>query len=52
MKSADNLFDKHRSRGNKERTIKLAKTLALAETAALLVLRKKASAIWGDGEDA
>ena len=25
---------------------------ALAETAALLVLRKKASAIWGDGEDA
>ena len=25
---------------------------ALAETAALLVLRKKANAIWGDGEDA
>ena len=25
---------------------------ALAETAALLVLRKKAAAIWGDGEDA
>ena len=25
---------------------------ALAETAALLVLRKKARAIWGDGEDA
>lgn len=27
------------------------KEAALAETAALLVLRKKASAIWGDGED-
>lgn len=27
------------------------KDRALAETAALLVLRKKASAIWGDGED-
>ena len=25
---------------------------ALAETAALLVLRKNAAAIWGDGEDA
>jgi transposase len=28
------------------------KEAALAETAALLVLRKKAQAIWGDGEDA
>lgn len=28
------------------------KEAALAETAALLVLRKKANAIWGDGEDA
>ena len=28
------------------------KDKALAETAALLVLRKKANAIWGDGEDA
>jgi len=28
------------------------KDRALAETAALLVLRKKAHAIWGDGEDA
>jgi transposase len=27
------------------------KDAALAETAALLVLRKKANAIWGDGED-
>ncbi len=27
------------------------KDRALAETAALLVLRKKAAAIWGDGED-
>ena len=30
----------------------MRKDRALAETAALLVLRKKASAIWGDGEDA
>lgn len=43
---------------NKERDIKkLEKDLrrkeaALAEAAALLVLRKKANAIWGDGEDA
>ncbi len=43
---------------DKEREIKkLAQELrrkeaALAETAALLVLRKKALAIWGDGEDA
>ncbi len=29
----------------------LRKEKALAETAALLVLRKKAQAIWGDGED-
>ena len=28
------------------------KEKALAETAALLVLRKKMEAIWGDGEDA
>ena len=28
------------------------KDRALAETVALLILRKKASAIWGDGEDA
>jgi hypothetical protein len=28
------------------------KEKALAEAAALLVLRKKAAAIWGDGEDA
>jgi transposase len=41
----------------KEREIKqLSKELrrkesALAETAALLVLRKKAQAIWGDNED-
>jgi len=27
------------------------KDKALAETAALLILRGKASAIWGDGED-
>lgn len=34
-----------------ERELK-RKTEALAETAALLVLRKKADAIWGTGEDA
>jgi hypothetical protein len=42
----------------KEKEIKLLehelrrKDAALAETAALLVLRKKANAIWGDGADA
>jgi hypothetical protein len=41
----------------KSRSLQLEKELrrkesALAETAALLVLRKKAHAIWGDGEDA
>lgn len=40
----------------RQRTRKLAQELArkekaLAETAALLVLRKKAQAIWGDGEE-
>jgi hypothetical protein len=30
----------------------LARKKALAEAAALLVLRKNAAAIWGDGEDA
>jgi hypothetical protein len=29
----------------------LRKERALAETAALLTLRKKAQAIWGDGEE-
>jgi len=41
----------------KSRSLQLEKELrrkdsALAETAALLVLRKKAHVIWGDGEDA
>ncbi len=41
---------------SKKEIIKLSKDLrrkeaALAETAALLVLRKKAQAIWGDGEE-
>jgi transposase len=41
----------------KSRSLQLEKELrrkesALAETAALLVLRKKIHAIWGDGEDA
>ena len=31
---------------------KSGKEKALAEAAALLVLRKNAAAIWGDGEDA
>ncbi|WP_425387697.1 transposase [Aneurinibacillus terranovensis] len=43
---------------NKEREMKTLtrelkrKEAALAETAALLVLRKKAQSIWGDQEDA
>lgn len=41
--------DKKRLR-DLERELK-RKEKALAETAALLVLRKKAQAIWGDGED-
>lgn len=41
----------------KKRTKELERELnrkdkALAETAALLTLRKKAAAIWGEGEDA
>ena len=44
-------------RQEKKRVKELEKELrrkesALAETAALLTLRKKARAIWGDGEDA
>jgi hypothetical protein len=31
--------------------VKLVEEKALAETAALLVLRKKANAIWGEAED-
>ena len=42
--------EKARSR-QLERELK-RKEAALAETAALLTLRKKADAIWGDGEDA
>ena len=42
--------EKARSR-ELERELK-RKEAALAETAALLTLRKKADAIWGDGEDA
>lgn len=43
---------KEKKRSNKlERELK-RKEKALAEAAALLVLRKKADAIWGDGEDA
>ena len=43
-------------RSNQKKVISLEKELArkekaLAETAALLVLRKKANAIWGPGED-
>jgi transposase-like protein len=47
----------HATREEKKRVKDLERELArkdraLAETAALLVLRKKAQAIWGDGEDA
>ena len=48
--------DRENSRQSKKRIKQLEKELrkkdkALAETAALLVLRKKANAIWGEGED-
>jgi transposase-like protein len=44
---------KHEQQRIKELTKELhRKEKALAETAALLVLRKKAAAIWGDSEDA
>lgn len=43
--------DKDREIKRLERELR-RKEAALAETAALLVLRKKANAIWGDGEDA
>jgi hypothetical protein len=48
---------KKRSDPNKKRIKELEKELrrkdkALAETAALLALKKKAQEIWGDGEDA
>ena len=48
----------HKELREKDREIKRLevdlrrKEAALAETAALLVLRKKVNAIWGDGEDA
>lgn len=48
--------DKTRSRQEDQKTIKMLerelvrKEKALAETAALLVLRKKCNVIWGDGE--
>ena len=46
-----------RTTNNEQRVRELERELrrkeaALAETAALLVLRKKAQAIWGDNEDA
>lgn len=44
------LRDKERDNKKLERELR-RKEAALAETAALLVLRKKANAIWGDGED-
>ena len=47
---------KQRSRGETKRIKELERELrhkekALAETAALLVLRKKVNALWGDGDD-
>lgn len=45
------LRDKERDNKKLQRELR-RKEAALAETAALLVLRKKANAIWGDGEDA
>lgn len=46
-----NLREKERDIKRLEQELR-RKEAALAETAALLVLRKKANAIWGDGEDA
>lgn len=48
---------RHQTKDDKQRIKQLEKELqrkekALAEAAALLVLRKKAQAIWGDNEDA
>ena len=48
--------ERHELQQERKKSRKLAKELrrkekALAETAALLVLQKKAQAIWGDGED-
>ena len=53
---ADRRRDQSVERANQKKVKGLEKELArkekaLAETAALLVLRKKASAIWGPGED-
>ena len=49
---ADQSALKNERQRNKELERELRrKDKALAETAALLVLRKKANAIWGDGED-
>jgi hypothetical protein len=45
------LRQKEREIRSLEREIR-RKDAALAETAALLVLRKKANAIWGDGAEA
>jgi hypothetical protein len=47
---------RHQSKDDKKRIQQLEKELqrkekALAEAAALLILRKKAQAIWGDRED-
>ena len=47
---------RHQSKDDKQRIRQLEKELqrkekALAEAAALLILRKKAQAIWGDKED-
>ena len=46
----------HKAKGDSKRIKELERELrrkekALAETAALLVLRKKANALWGDGDD-
>ena len=47
----EQLKQERKCRNKLERELK-RKEKALAEAAALLVLRKKADAIWGDGEDA
>jgi len=54
--SLDGKVESAKLNAEKQRTLKLEKELkrkekALAEAAALLVLRKKADAIWGDKEE-
>ena len=52
MKALKDALEKERKRTKEAERELLRKDRALAETAALLALRKKAQAIWGEDEDA